>query len=94
MARWYDDDKSFAEDIDKLRDSVPNIRDAWVKDLLEIINKSDPGQMNTDKLLDFPLTMFRRRWYDNDPYLWIMMNSLQNSNDKTVLAVKEYLAGK
>jgi len=92
MARWYDEDTTFSEYIEKLRDADEKERDNWVRDILAIIQKADSNSFSTEKLIEFPLKMFRRRWYDTDPYLWLLMNTLQNAQESTIFKVKEYLA--
>jgi hypothetical protein len=42
--------------------------------------------------MDFPLDINRRRWYDKDPYLWLIMNGLKYASDELLASVTKYLS--
>jgi len=91
MNRWYDKDKEFAESIHKLRDAQEPERDIWVKDIINIIQEHEPESFSVEKQLTFPIKLLRRRWYDSDPYLWLIMNSMEHLKQPTLLKIKLYL---
>lgn len=92
MNRWYDKDVLLADYIEKLRDAEEPERDLWVKDLLSIMQESEPDSLKTENLIEFPIKIFRRRWYDSDPYLWLLMNGMQSLEPPSLSKIKEYLA--
>ena len=44
-------------------------------------------------VLEFPMTN-RRRWYDKDPYSWLIINALKYANKDLITDVILYLKGK
>jgi hypothetical protein len=72
-------------------------RDRIVRSVLELVNTRNPELVSPYAAIDFPLELFRRRWYDNDPYLWLVINGLQNADleliEKVTVLLKKELEG-
>ncbi len=77
--RWYDRHEKLAKYLDGLKDMDPDIRTHVVRRLLSALRAEHPQLVSADSVLEFPLDFRRRRWYDKDPYLWLVMNGLSNA---------------
>ena len=44
-------------------------------------------------VLKFPMT-YKRRWYDKNPYSWVIINALKYANKDLITDVILYLKGK
>lgn len=75
--RWYDQNPELAKCLDSMKSMDSAIRDVFLRDLLKLIKNQRPELMLESNSLNFPLDIIRRRWYDQDPYLWYVMNTLQ-----------------
>jgi hypothetical protein len=89
MARWYDRYSKLGEYLDLMTELSPEKRDELVKGIMVIIKRENPDFL-TDLVLQFPLDLFRRRWYDKDPYLWLVFNGLEYADDAMVGKVIDY----
>lgn len=76
--RWYDTYEPFAIQLERLKTAPAGKRDRMVADVLEIIC-TDAPELLENYLMDFPLDQKKRRWYDLDPYLWLMVNGLEHA---------------
>ncbi|MBD3315115.1 MAG: hypothetical protein GF344_04965 [Chitinivibrionales bacterium] len=90
MKRWYDKYPELAGYLEQFREMSQSRRDKLVKGIVEIVRKSNPTIFE-DFLLDFPLDFNRRRWYDKDPYLWLLFNGLAYADIDLLSAVTRYL---
>ncbi len=90
MSRWYDKYEKLGQQIENLKEMDPEQRDALIKGIMTIIKEKSP-ELLEDFMLEFPIKIKRRRWYDNDPYLWLLMNGLKNGEDELLLRVADFL---
>jgi len=88
--RWYDAHPEFAKQLELLKTAKRRKRDRTVAHVLEIIT-SDSPELLEKYLLDFPLDQKKRRWYDQDPYLWLMVNGLEHAKKKLLNKVTAFL---
>jgi len=91
--RWYDAHEEFAELLESLKTAKAGDRDRVVAGVLDIITADAPILLEK-YLLDFPLDQKRRRWYDRDPYLWLMVNGLEHAGVKLLRKVTLFMSGK
>lgn len=89
MTRWYDRYDELGKYLDLMAELSPEQRDELVKGIMVIIKRESPDFL-TDLVLQFPLDLFRRRWYDKDPYLWLVFNGLEYADDAVVEKVIDY----
>ncbi len=89
--RWYDKSKELRKYIESLKDMDKKKRDNILKDILVMIREDAPGLITSDSAIDFPLELNRRRWYDSDPYLWLIINGLKEAEDEFLQRVIKYL---
>jgi hypothetical protein len=89
--RWYDAHEEFALWLEALKTAKARERDKIVAKVLEIIT-ADAPELLEKYLLDFPLDQKRRRWYDRDPYLWLMVNGLEHAGVKLLRKVTVFLS--
>jgi hypothetical protein len=90
--RWYDAHEAFAIQLETLKTAAVKSRDQTVAGVLDIIAADAPDLLEK-YLLDFPLDQKKRRWYDQDPYLWLMVNGLEHANAKLLDKVTAFIAG-
>jgi hypothetical protein len=88
--RWYDKHDGLAEALEALKGASKRDRDELVDQIKGILTRNDPHFI--DKQCDkFPLSPFKRRWYDKDPYLWLVINALRYTDDQTITEVVSLL---
>ncbi len=79
MRRWYDRDKRLAKQLDRFKEMKEEERDYYIKGIMELVRQKEPKLLSAEIALEFPLEMKRRRWYDADPYLWLIFNTLKKA---------------
>ena len=94
--RWYDAYPELSTCFDMLKQKKPLIRSKIAQELLNFVQTKNPGVIEKN-VLNFPLDVLTRRWYDQSPYLWLLVNGLKYvSNEqitKTTEIFKELLSG-
>jgi hypothetical protein len=78
--RWYDRMPALAGALDSLRTSKAASRDKCIREILALVKDKSPGLLDRF-VMQFPLNLFRRRWYDTDPYIWLVFNGLRFADD-------------
>lgn len=91
MKRWYDKYPKLARCLDSFKDMHPKARDNLVKGVLTLISENDPNTIMENFVMEFPLDIYKKRWYDDDPYLWLIFNSLKNANNTLKDKVTSFL---
>jgi hypothetical protein len=91
--RWYDAHEEFAILLESLKTAKAGDRNRIVAGVLDIIT-ADAPMLLEKYLLDFPLDQKRRRWYDRDPYLWLMVNGLEHARVKLLRKVTVFMSEK
>jgi hypothetical protein len=89
--RWYDAHEEFAIRLESLKTAKAGDRNRIVAGVLDIITADAPVLLEK-YLLDFPLDQKRRRWYDRDPYLWLMVNGLEHAGVKLLRKVTVFMS--
>ncbi|MFH1760564.1 MAG: HEAT repeat domain-containing protein, partial [bacterium] len=89
--RWYDWHKKLGKLFDSLKSLHYKRKDKIIKDILIIIRKSDLSNRIFNRAFDFPLPGQDKRWYDNDPYLWLIINGLEYADKKLLKKITDYL---
>ena len=87
--RWYDRNKSLASLLGMLKTRGPSDQEKLVTGMKEIIMEYDRDLMDR-WVLEFPLTT-KRRWYDQNPYSWLVINSLKYADAKLLAGIILYL---
>ena len=87
--RWYDRHEKLGVQLEALKREKAKKREKIVAEVLAIIN-DEAANLLEKYLLDFPLDQKRRRWYDKNPYLWLMVNGLQHAGPKLLKKVSAY----
>lgn len=80
MNRWYDKHEKLGRNIDLMKKMTRPQLNHSLQGILEIIKDFNPTLLD-DFVLDFPMDMYQKRWYDKDPYLWITINGLSFGNN-------------
>lgn len=89
--RWYDKHARLAGFLEQFRTMEVKDRDTLIQEIMKIVKKHD-GAAFEEFVMDFPLDIERRRWYDNDPYLWLIFNGLSYVDNECLAKVTDYLA--
>lgn len=84
--RWYDK-KGIGKYIRAMKYLSDHERDKIVLELKNIISAENPEIM-VDHVMEFSL--YRNRWYDHDPYCWLVINSLQYADTRLMEKITEY----
>lgn len=90
MSRWYDKYEKLGKHLDSLKEMEPIKRDNLIKGIMVIIKEENPDLLE-DFVMEFPKEIRRRRWYDHDPYLWLLINGLKYGKEKLLKKVTVYL---
>jgi hypothetical protein len=88
--RWYDKYSELAKLLESLNKFSGVRRDELIAGVMMIIKQDTPNLLER-YVLDFPLDIKRRRWYDNDPYLWLLFNGLQYASKPLLKKVTKFL---
>ncbi|MGB7568669.1 MAG: hypothetical protein WBM07_12475 [Chitinivibrionales bacterium] len=88
--RWYDKHKKLAGLLEQFKGLPERRKNKLVSGVMEIIKPMDP-KLVEKHVLEFPLDMQRRRWYDADPYLWLLFNGLMYANAEILKKTTGYL---
>ena len=89
--RWYNEHEVLGHRLDDFKDMDQQQRDHLIKGVMNLVTNYDPNLLSYEKAFEFPLTFNRQRWYDQDPYLWLMFNTLQMADMELLASVTEYL---
>lgn len=84
--RWYDKHERLANHLEKLKTMPEKQRNELLKDLIAFGRLLDPDLFEKH-LLEYPLDLKKRRWYDDDPYLWVVVNGLKFASDEILKKV-------
>jgi hypothetical protein len=81
--RWYDKHEGLANHLEALKILPKRRLNELLKDLITFARLLHPTLFE-DHLLEYPLDLKRRRWYDDDPYLWLVVNGLRFTDDDVI----------
>ncbi len=90
VQRWYEKHTILNRHIELMRDLDEERRDQILVGLMKLIKERSPTLLD-DFVDDFPMEIHRKRWYDQDPYLWLIINGLQYGSDELISEVESYL---
>ncbi len=89
MNRWYDANRKLRYYLESLQKVDRPLREKIVRDLMELVKEYD-GVLLDRFAEEYPLEMRKQRWYDQNPYLWILFNGLRYASDEVIELVIEY----
>jgi hypothetical protein len=87
--RWYDDIPGLRLHFEKLRNMDVERRNRIFEGIKKLDRDFDTRLID-QHVLDFPMEP-KRRWYDQDPYAWLIINSLRYASKNLLDRVIEYL---
>ncbi len=90
--RWYDPPSKLGIYLEKMQFLREQERDAIIVGIKNIIMQHDPELINRH-ILEFT-NYARNRWYDTDPYTWLIINSLKFAGSEILNDVIKYLEKK
>ena len=87
--RWYDKYPDLRIMLDKLREMKKWERDKIILEIRDIINNRD--RCLFDKyVFEFPLSS-RQRWYDKNPFSWLVINAMKYADENLITDIILYL---
>jgi len=91
--RWYDENPELRKLLEKLKKLEKYERDVIFEDIKKLDDDFD-SKLIDRHVMEFPMNL-RRRWYDRDPYSWLVINGLKYADDvllaKVIVCLKEKL---
>jgi len=87
--RWYDKYPELRKFIDDLKNMEKGERETIILDMQRMIMEYD-NELIDRHVHEFPMT-YRRRWYDKDPYSWLVINALEYVDDDLLTDIILYL---
>ena len=89
--QWYKKYIILSNKLTDFRDIGTQQQETLIKGIMALVIDYDPDLLTCDKACEFPLSGGRKRWYDQDPYLWLMFNTLQMADTVLMNMVVNYL---
>ena len=89
MKRWYDANRKLRYYLECLQNVDRPLREKIVKDLMDLVKEYD-GVLLDRFAEEYPLEIRKQRWYDQNPYLWILFNGLRYASEDVIDLVIEY----
>jgi len=90
--RWYDKYPDLSRSLEELKGLKKQDRDKLIHGLKDIILDYD-NELFDKHVLEFPMT-YRRRWYDKDPFSWLVINALEYVDEDLITDIILYLEEK
>jgi hypothetical protein len=90
--RWYDRYLDLGFHIERLKSLKKKERDKIILDIKDIIMDYDDKLIDRN-VFDFSLSL-KRRWYDKDPFSWMVINALLYADETLLNKVTDFLRGK
>jgi len=87
--RWYDKYPDLRKYVDILKSLNNQDRDEIIQSMKEIILNHDEELIDKNAM-EFPI-ICRRRWYDKDPYAWLVVNSLKYAEEDLITDIIIFL---
>jgi hypothetical protein len=88
-SRWYDVYPDFSEFLERLKDIPKKDRDKIILGMKDIILDFD-SELFDRHVLEYPVNL-KRRWYDRDPYSWLVVNALKYAEKELIQNTTIYL---
>jgi len=88
--RWYDENSELARFFELIQGMQNQDRVTVVQGILTIINKANPTLIE-NFIAEYRLDLYHHRWYDSDPYLWLIYNGLALGGSSLTTRVIGYL---
>jgi len=89
MNRWYDCNHRLRVYLECMKNLDHAFCEKIVTDLMELIREYDAALL--DRFAEeYPLAIRKQRWYDQNPYCWILFNGLRYASDDIIDLVIEY----
>jgi len=89
LKRWYDKDPELKKWIEKLKHTDEEKRNI-ILDGIKRLDSNFDSELIDRHVMEFPMEM-KRRWYDQNPYCWLIINGLKYANEPLLKKVIVYL---
>ena len=91
--RWYDNNKELSRVLNDIKSLETDLRIQVVQGVLNLVNNANPNLIE-NFIANYRFDIFKNRWYDEDPYLWLIYNGLYYGDEKLKNDVIEFLKQK
>lgn len=89
MSRWYDSNWKLRNYLESLKTVEPCLCEKIVRDLMDLVREYDPVLLDRFAS-EYPLADKKQRWYDQNPYCWILINGLEHASPEIIESVIDY----
>ena len=89
MNRWYDQNRKLKYYLDCLQEVEQPLCEKIIKDIMTIVRKHD-GALLDRFSEEYPLEIRKQRWYDQNPYLWIIYNGMSYASEEVIEHIIDY----
>lgn len=90
--RWYDQYPELSQLIEKIKVLSDDEKNEVLIKIKDIVIKHD-AKIIDSHVMEFPMSS-KRRWYDKDPYSWLVINALKFASEDLINIVTDYLKEK
>lgn len=77
MSRWYDKRPQLGKGLDQFKEMEPQVREPILKEIIDLVEKEAPSLLSDEKTNGFRLDSAGLRWYEHDPFCWLVFNILE-----------------
>ena len=88
MSRWYDKRPILGKRLEAFKEMNPQLRESIIEEVMYLIEQYDADLISDKQAFTFDCN--QQRWYDNDPFLWLMFNTLKLADDTLLQIVEVY----
>ena len=88
--RWYDQYPELSLQFERLKELNPEDK-SYIFDVLKKMLLEYNPRIIDDHIERFSMPIKKRRWYDKEPYSWIIVNALKYVDKAMIDKVVEYL---
>ncbi|MDN2662556.1 hypothetical protein [Psychromonas sp. 14N.309.X.WAT.B.A12] len=91
MSRWYDKRPQLGKGLDQFKEMDPQVREPILKAIIHLVEQEEPSLLSDEKANEFRLDSARLRWYEHDPYCWLVFNILEFASIAIWESVEDFL---
>ncbi len=89
LKRWYDKNPELKKWLERLKHAEEEKRNIILDGIKQLDSNFDSDLIDRH-VMEFPMEM-KRRWYDQNPYCWLIINGLKYADDIFLQKVIDYL---
>ncbi|RBW47518.1 hypothetical protein DS885_02645 [Psychromonas sp. B3M02] len=94
MSRWYDKRPQLGKGLDRFKEMEPEVREPILKEIIDLVEQQDPSLLSDEKANEFRLDSAGLRWYEHDPYCWLVFSILEFASVSVWESVEIFFANR